>query len=250
MDHKKPHKPIKVLGKNGKPFLVSNGEYDQFLSESNDSQLIPKVSRILIVADGPSSHIFKDRQSLNMIPNNVKLLAVNGVISWLPRVDFYFTLDPDKRQYSYMQRPRRGVTYFAAVPDDYGTIHARSPTHQVPKLTHVRYLKRISGEGTLIDRERVVLGINKTYGHINTGNSAWGALGLAHHMGCQKVALIGVDGCNSYRSSGGKSRNLSHLSTLFQSYNGNPEVINLSRFSNIRRFPKFCLGDGLKWLEK
>ena len=57
--------------------------------------------------------------------------------------------------------------------------------------------------------------MNKTQGCINTGNSAWGALGLAWHLGFKDVALIGVDANGEQRCEGGRSQNLSHLPMLF-----------------------------------
>jgi len=62
-----------------------------------------------------------------------------------------------------------------------------------------------------------VAGINQTPGHINTGNSAWGALGLAWHLGLRDVAFIGVDANDGPRCEGGNSDNLSHLPMLFAS---------------------------------
>lgn len=70
-------------------------------------------------------------------------------------------------------------------------------------------------------------------GKINSGNSAWGALGLAYHLGFTDVALVGVDGTTEERVEGGCSNNLSHLPLLFASALPQINVVSCGQLTGI-----------------
>ena len=87
-------------------------------------------------------------------------------------------------------------------------------------------------------------GINTLHGKINTGNSAWGALQLANHLGYDKIMLLGVDADRSPRIDGGYPNELCHLPLLFDSANLN--VVNCGKMDC--KFPKMSIKEGLEWL--
>ena len=221
---------------------------------SEDSIQIDEIKthdKILIVADGPSAKEILENAYYKTIPENIYVIGVNRVITWLPIVNAYFTLDPDMTQYVIMRKKKDNVEYFCAVPKDYGTIKAKSPNHRVPKLLHVHYLHRVANPNHVVSNNAdVCFGINTNDGYINTGNSSWGALNLACHMKAEKVVLLGVDGNNTKnpKVSGGYSRSLSHLTELFKTYDGNANVVNASINSVVNNFRKMNIKDAIKWL--
>jgi hypothetical protein len=164
--------------------------------------------RCIIVADGPSANGF-------MPPDGVPVIAVKRAIRWLPRADYWFSLDPNAASLELMRDRRPGVAYYCACNDD-------------TKLPEgVTRMRRIVGHGTepmprnspawWFWRWACVPGLCEEPGAIHTGNSAWGALGLAYHLGFRYVLLVGVDGTQDRRLSDGKApHNLSHLPMLFE----------------------------------
>src|SRR3546814_472142 len=156
---------------------------------------------------------------ISTVAAGARVIAVNQAILWLPVAHSWFTLDPDDRVRPLMQRPRDGVTYYAAVPDDYGQPHAYRRNHRAPAEPGITWLHRLTGAGTL--KARACLSEDR--GAIHTGNSAWGALGLAYHMCRQgmdhRVALLGVDADSApYAFLSGQPRTpFDHLPALFES---------------------------------
>jgi len=164
--------------------------------------------RAVIVGSGPSARGFEP-------PNEVTIIAVNGAIDWLTRADYFFTLDPSSANLHRMHNPLPGVRYTAAVPES------------IVLPPHVDRFERISKRGRepirhnspewWLWRWSAVKGLSDRPGYIHSGNSAYGALGLAYHLGFTKIALVGVDGSSDPRIEGGHPHNLSHLPLLFAS---------------------------------
>lgn len=191
--------------------------------------------RAVIVASGPSARGF-------IPPEDVVVIAVNGAATWLPRMDQWFSLDasPDNRRHLFVAHERGARCHVAGEP---WLLHARC-------MRIARYWTRVHADphrGPLPDTpeghlrlNQAVLGINKTPGHINTGNSAWGALGLAWHMGFDDVALVGVDASTGERCEGGHSRNLSHLPLLFASALPDMRVVSCGALDSV---PQMTFGD-------
>lgn len=189
--------------------------------------------RAIIVGSGPSARGFNP-------PDDVVILAVNGAIEWLPRADFFFTLDFSPANCRRLLNPRQGVCYFAAVPE-----HAELPAH-------VESLVRVSARGKepahvgspewWFWRWSAVAGLSEKTGYIHSGNSAYGALGLAYHLGFNDVALVGVDGTDESRIEGGSPQNLTHLPLLFASALNQINVISCGRLGGI---PQQSLEDWL-----
>ena len=194
---------------------------------------------VLIVADGPSAAVMRTL----FVPQEIYVIGVNGAAQWLPRVDAFFTLDTAPRQRWLMRNQRPGVRYFAAVPTCYG-VPGAPPNQAPPREKRVTFLRRVEGDGPLNAAE----GMNDDPLCINTGNSAWGALGISHHMKARRVGLIGVDGNGDPRVSGGRPGDLSHLPWLFSTYNGNAEVRNGSPRSVVDCFPRASAAEVIQWL--
>lgn len=177
--------------------------------------------RAVIVASGPSALHF-------IPPEDVTVIAVNGAIDWLSRVDYFFTLDPSAENIRRLKHRRKGTLYCAAgeaIPDviTYQRIEYRGQEPQ-PRGTPEWWLWRWSAVKTLAVEQ----------GKIHSGNSAWGALGLAYHLGFKDVALVGVDGTNEEKIGGGKCNNLSHLPLLFSSA---LSQINLTSCGKLKGIP-------------
>ncbi|HDR2588141.1 TPA: norphogenetic protein [Enterobacter ludwigii] len=182
----------------------------------------PARRKAVIVASGPSARGF-------VPPDDVTVIAVNGAIEWLSRADYFFTLDPSPENYRRLKERRRGVTYCAAGP--------------VGRIPGVRCFERIARRGQE-PRERytpawwlwrwsAVAGLSENRRQIHTGNSAYGALGLAYHLGFTDVALQGVDGTEEARIEGGQPGNLSHLPLLFESALHQIRVVSCGKLTGI-----------------
>ena len=192
--------------------------------------------RAVIVASGPSAAGF-------VPPAGVVVIAVNGAIDWLQRADYWFTLDPSAANRRRWRNPRAGVQYCAAVESGY------------PLPPHVRRYERAcsadsfpyepkSPEGWL-RRWRAVPGLCEKPGRIHTGNSAWGALGLARHLGMTRVALVGVDATQQLRVEGGTPNNLSHLPLLFASALPQIALVSCGQLDSV---PQMSIEEGMAWL--
>ena len=164
--------------------------------------------KAIIVGSGPSAREF-------VSPDGVLVIGVNGTAEWLGRMDYWFTLDPSPKNLYRMSRPRPGIKYVAAIP------------HDVELPRHVMRLRRVSEQGPEPEeygtpewymwRWGCIPTLCETPGSIHTGNSAWGALGFAYHLGATDVLLVGIDGTQDRRIEGGRPNNLSHLPLLFGS---------------------------------
>ncbi|CBG89348.1 hypothetical protein [Citrobacter rodentium] len=169
------------------------------------------------------------------------IIAVNGAIDWLPSTDYFFTLDPSPENMSRLANPRPNICYVAAVPDDIG----------LPP--HVIRMRRISSRGAepatvgspgwWLWRWSCTPGLSNSPGEIHSGNSAYGALGLAYHLGFIDVALVGVDATDEERVEGGWCRDLSHLPLLFASARPQINVVSLGKLASV---PQMTLAE---WMD-
>lgn len=180
--------------------------------------------RAVIVGSGPSACGFE-------APDDVKIIAVNGAIDWLTRADYFFTLDPSTANLHRLLNPLPGVRYSAAVPES------------IVLPSYVERFKRISMRGRepvrnnspewWLWRWSAVKGLSDQPGSIHSGNSAYGALGLAYHLGFTNIALVGVDGNSDSRVEGGHPHNLSHLPLLFASALNQINVVSCGFLSGL-----------------
>ncbi|WP_147200819.1 hypothetical protein [Pantoea sp. CCBC3-3-1] len=187
--------------------------------------------RVIIVASGPSAEGF-------LPPRGVPVIAVNGAIDCLSRASYFFTLDPSPINLRRLRIRRRNVKYCAAgvtVPGVYEferlSLRGKEPAS---KHSPEWWLWRWSARPVLSEDPNV----------IHNGNSAWGALGLAHHLGFKNVALVGVDATQEPRvHSGGTPNNLSHLPLLFKSALPQINVVSCGKLNSI---PQMSMKEWLK----
>jgi hypothetical protein len=173
----------------------------------------------LIVAGGPSAAIMR---TFRVNKSEIAIIAVNGALDWCRYFDYWFTLDPTKVNRKRMRTYRHNAKYFIAFPK--GWILIPSYTTRLerysPDPSPTREPEFEDGKLTC------AIGLNTAPNTINSGNSAFGALGLAYHLGFEKVGLIGVDANNAERVDGGFSRDLSHLPALFESAMHQIDLVN------------------------
>lgn len=181
--------------------------------------------RCIIVASGPSARGF-------IPPDGVTVISVNGSVEWLARADYWFTLDPSAVNIGRMIVQRKGVQYCAAVPDGHALPDGVTRYRRVAAICADEPQPAGSPEWWLW-RWGAVCGLSTIPGCINTGNSAWGALGLAYHLGFRDVLLVGVDGTDDQRIEGGRCNNLSHLPLLFESALGQVRLHSVGKLGTI-----------------
>ncbi|WP_434462186.1 hypothetical protein ACMV5L_01810 [Serratia plymuthica] len=187
----------------------------------NNIKQYTRYKRAIIVASGPSAKNFSP-------PEGVAVIAVNGAIDWLPRADYFFTLDPSPENIRRLKNRRPEVIYCVAgftVQNAFcfERVAYRNGPEPDNKDSPQWWAWRLQAVESLCTE------VNK----IHTGNSAWGALGLVYHLGIKQVALIGVDASEEPRVEGGQSNNLSHLPALFSSARHQINVVSLGKLSSI-----------------
>ena len=195
------------------------------------------MDRACIVASGPSARGFKP-------PEGCAVIAVNGAISWLQRVTHWFTLDVSGINLLRMARALDGVEYHAGV---YPSLTKTLPAHvkQWPLVRGgTRNEPASKGAEWWLWRWSCKLGISED--GISTGNSAYGALQLAHKLGASRCLLVGVDASQEERIEGGFPNNLSHLPTLFNSMVGAIDFVNCGRMEC--NAPSMTIEEGKRWL--
>ena len=209
------------------------------------------AERVLIVCTGPS-------MTPDLLPAvraaqaaGVYVIAVNAGIVALPSPTAWFTLDPNLRCQAFMHAPRRGVRFYAAVPADFGTPAAALPQHRTPPRAHMIYLERCTGAGPFGARA----GLAEDVGAIHTGNSGYGALGLAYHLRPARVGILGLDATDRpYAIAPGRpAKSLEHLPWLFgtaapQLRAAGIEVLLGSPSSRVRCFERTAPEIVLDWL--
>ncbi len=202
------------------------------------------AEKIIIVASGPS---LKDVPASAIENAGAFIIAVNMAIIHV-QAQAFFTCDPDPKVFPLLGKRRAGCTYYAAVPTDYGTHRARLSWHRRSPIDGVTYLRRVTGDGPL----KSCYGLSDDPTAIHTGNSAYGALGVAYLMKPKKVLLLGVDATSyGYAWDQGSPKTLSHLPELFASavpqLHG-VDVVNGSIASQVRCFDLMTPESGLKWI--
>lgn len=180
------------------------------------------IEYCFIVASGPSAEGF-------VPPVGMPVIAVNGVIDWIRRADYWITIDGSSKNLRHLIRRRPETWYFAALPEKYA----------LP--AHVTRLRR--------DSSGCQPGLSTMPYTINSGNSAFAALGLAYHLGVKRVALIGVDGTTERRVEGGYSGQLNHLPELFESAIGQISMVNCGKLQ-ASKIPKMSKHEAYKWLKQ
>lgn len=182
------------------------------------------MSSCIIVASGPSARGFAP-------PENIPIIAVNGAIDWIERADYAFTLDPSPANMRRFSNHRPGVEYVMALP--YGDTAPENVTRYRRIAVRGNQPRGRSSVEWLLWRLSCVKTLCAIPGCIHTGNSAWGALGLAYHLGFQHVALVGVDGSREINLDGDNSGDLRHLRELFLSALDQIDVVSCGQLDGI-----------------
>lgn len=190
----------------------------------------PIRRKICIVGDGPSAEILRDKP----LPQSVYVIGVNHASVWLPRCNAYMTCFPDHRQRFLLNNQRQGVRYFAAVPPTYGSAFEKGELFG-PREHNVTFLTRQDEWSD--DGDRCI-----------GGNSVLAALNLACHLSAEKIAIIGLDGDNRVRVSGGRPNLPDNLDAMFGQYGGSAEVVNGALHSTVTTFPRVSASEAVDWL--
>ena len=201
--------------------------------------------KIIIVCGGRSLKNF----NFNILNGMGAIIVVNNSHPLVPFADYWFTLDiggapPPPNTF-------KGKLY-AAVPQTYGV------QSQVNTPANLTYLHRLisHNDPTISSESAYVTGLSEDTGCINTGNSGFGAFGLAYHMRPKKILLLGMDGDIGYHyTESKKNRQLTYLpllmrSTVDQITKRNITVINGSINSSISAYPKYSLHQALDEFNK
>lgn len=200
---------------------------------------------VAIVGSGPSL-----RGVQLSFPKSVTVIAVNAAIGYLRRTDIWFTADARAANRAIMAVPVPGVEFFAAVPEDYGQPDARHRDLRAPPESHVTFLHRLDGDGPLRSRP----GLSEDPTVIHGGNSGYGALGLAYHMGAKRIGLFGIDGGREYHHGQGQTlQDLDVLGALFATAKVQLDVrgtvvIVGSKTSVVDCWPRFTPRELESWL--
>jgi hypothetical protein len=112
------------------------------------------------------------------------IITVNNVVYHLPRADYWITVDPMSGGLPQraMREKINGVYYYCAFPDLNKDIFDK-PYYETVEGIH--YLERI------VPEESYKLQEDKD--KITTGDSCYGALGLAYHFEAKLIIMLGVD---------------------------------------------------------
>lgn len=170
------------------------------------------------------------------------------------KADIFFTLDPSPINLKRLSIQSETLMYCAVnekcrvlIPDHVIKLQRIS---KEPKDIRPRYTSRY-----WFHRWGCVKGLSEKKSCIHTGNSAYGALGLAYHFRPEKILLLGVDGTNQARVSGeGPPKySLKHLPYLFstatkQLDSAGIQVVNGSPMSAVDCFPRTTPEKGLEWI--
>lgn len=196
------------------------------------------MTTIVIVASGKSAKLV-DYNRLK----GAKIIAVNGAIDWLPRADWWFTLDMSAENKRRFNDGLRRLTYIACGQPGFPARISGEIPEPDQKNTPEWWLWRWSCK----------LGLSEDKNAIHTGNSAYGALGFAYHLRPNRIILCGVDADEKPRVDGHMTNNLSHLPLLFASAvpqldDAGVEVLNASPQSKIDCFKKINPEEIAQWI--
>lgn len=186
----------------------------------------------IIVASGPSARGF-------VPPQDCKVIAVNGAVDWIKRADYFFSLDPSHENMKRAQKRHIGIEY-----------HVAGFPWWVDGVTHYQRINKDYGWVLNDDsaeywfkRWQCVVPMQTDRGKISTGNSAYGAINLAMHLGAKKVLLVGVDGTQQERVGGGYCKSLKHMPLLIDAAS---KQIDLYSINDNFSVPKVTIQEFLK----
>lgn len=192
--------------------------------------------RALIIGGGESLRDF-DFPDLRTL--DATIIGVNGVVDYLTYRGYWFTLDPGGLNIERLERLPEGVEPVMAVPEWF----------KRGAYPNVRYFDRV--EGTSFGWVRAAEGLSDDPGKIHTGNSFYGALGFAKHLGAKRTALLGLDakGDSHWYDPSELCGPMDHLPALFETIDEpEMEIVNGSPESRVTCFPRMPPEKALEWL--
>lgn len=186
---------------------------------------------VIIVGNGQSAKAFNP-------PADVPVIAVNSAVQWLNRWDWFFTLNANEKNLNNFQTALKAKNrksfkeskVVIALPNAI----VKANAEQYPQAyVMTRLVGSYSAEPKdqqsiewLLWHYKAKLGLTQEQGGISTGNSAYGALNLALHLGFKNAILIGVDGTQTPGIDESEPSDLRHLPTLFHSATSQLHLIN------------------------
>lgn len=216
-------------------------------------------ARVVICGQGPSWASVREEDLVAARDAGAAIVAVNGALRSFGGRPFthWFTLDASAANLALMRRQLPGVRYYAAIPDTWRK--RRGPPRYIPPGV-IALHRRVREEpllGTFEERVRrqIVGGLSEDPTAIHTGNSAFGALGLAYLMAPRRVVLLGVDAHGAHRWDGSDNGDLGHVPDLFagavpQLADAGVEVRNGSPGSAVKCWPVTDAASALAWISE
>lgn len=178
--------------------------------------------KCIIVGSGPSAQGF-------IPPEDITVISVNGSIEWLSRADYWFSLDDSLANQNRAKNPKHGVKYYTA-----------GWRYSYPHVTNLQRINEATSEPLIRNSPEWWLwrwgakkGLCENPYEISTGNSAYGAVNLAYHLGFRDIAVIGVDATREARIEGGQCKNLSHLPLLMNSVLSQVNLVSCGKLNSI-----------------
>ena len=211
--------------------------------------------RVLIITGGESLAKFDFSKTVDF---DGAIITVNNAVFHVPRSDYWITVDPMGPQRAMVEL-RKDCYYFAAVPERYGDPENPDHNFRYPPPEGIHYLNRIVPiNGTEYDH-----GLCENKSCIKTGDSTYGAIGLAYHFEASRIAVLGWDGYGRGHwwdpedvYDNGKpefKKYLSHLPPIaaccVEQISKRGSIVNGSPSSKILAFPLMSPEDALAWVK-
>ena len=196
------------------------------------------MSKCIIVASGQSAKDF-------IAPLGVDIIAVNNAISRVPTAKYWFTLDPANYNLKIINDKSIKAIKYVACPDAFNLPDDVIRCKRVENHNRSRVFNQNCYEYFLY-QSKATLGLSLEHLHISTGNSGYGALNLAYHLGYKDIALIGIDGTDKISlDNNSDARGYIYLNQLFDSVQKNLGL-NIVSLGELKSFPKISLEEWLK----
>ena len=234
--HKKPT-DAKIVCYHGKP-RPRELNWATHISENKTIHPVShREDKLIIAGSAPSISDYTNAQEYGW-----KTISVNDTINYGGLTsNYWFTLDPSLANRKIMIDKKSKVYYYCAIPDGFGTPHAKQDSYKLRPPSGIHYLRRLYDKNNFLSSK---YGLSDNPCEIHTGNSAYGALGLAYLMQAKQIILIGIDGTKDKKFNNKRcNTTLSHLPELFASAKNQLdkkgiEVINCGKTSLIDCFKR------------
>lgn len=196
------------------------------------------MNKCIIVGSGQSAKDF-------IHPKGVDVIAVNNSITRVPTANYWFTLDPANYNLKIINDKSIKAKKYVACPEYYLLPDDVIRCKRVENHNRSRIFNQNCYEYFLY-QSKATLGLSLEHLHISTGNSSYGALNLAYHLGYKDIALIGIDGTDKISlDNNSDTRGYLYLNQLFDSVQKDLGL-NIVSLGELKSFPKMSLEEWLK----